>query len=712
MLIPSSLAKRNKSIAYLRHQFNGGSMRLCGFPLVLQLLTFCQIPALLSKLKHTAKLPSLIDLPGVEIPTHGSVILSDVHKAEFDHNDTPSGSKDLKNRRKRKTTADLKATAPTNSQQNHEWVVAQLLQLNQQLQLLTEKQNYMDQQLRSKQRPVMCNLSSLGLRNSRKKVSSSTQPQPRTPSISTSPSTPPSISLNQELSMPLENTPHITDPLQNSPEYVVRCSNNHPEKSSAPNYVLHAIDNPSPTTGKDIEPNSNQAPDYMVVDTEYPIQPNQTNILRVTAALSHYNYTSSTGISLFHEPLPSSDDVVCPIEHQAAHDATSVHTHVDNHTMDIAKINMHHVDVEKIPQVDIYMVDNQQVETNQIMDEQANTTTASAQVAVDDKDKPPPSSEKVDTHLSTTPAVVDTVAVDTPDLTATNVTKSIEEEHQLVLALTTTIADSPITANIFPNSDGNPPSCYGAPKADPRDRTNCPTTRSCSVEAIRANPIIDAKSVCLSTLSFTYKTGQHNSLATLTTHIRLTYFSISLKIHYTKSCGAFDNNFLLQLAKPKGWTTAQVLMSWFRTKHMANANREVVAFCDPSLIGYFLAKERNLGSIEILDPLPKFKCNRKVATWMHPICEMLPYAVNSLCPQNSQSNGLLPYTWKGIDDIYKNERCNCWPIAVKFMELHAAGDPDPGMCGLTYALVDDFCKQYAMDIYRDLVIPLYLNPPA
>ncbi|CAH2034703.1 unnamed protein product [Thlaspi arvense] len=118
-----------------------------------------------------------------------------------------------------------------------------------------------------------------------------------------------------------------------------------------------------------------------------------------------------------------------------------------------------------------------------------------------------------------------------------------------------------------------------------------------------------------------------------------------------------------------------------------------------------LAINISLSHIEILDPYPPLKYDRQVEK---PICDMFPYVVKNLCPQASQQQGASPYTWNRVKDIYLNQRSgDCGPVSIKFMEIHSAGDPDPHMFGLTDNHVDAFRKQYALDLYRGLVMPLY-----
>lgn len=61
-----------------------------------------------------------------------------------------------------------------------------------------------------------------------------------------------------------------------------------------------------------------------------------------------------------------------------------------------------------------------------------------------------------------------------------------------------------------------------------------------------------------------------------------------------------------------------------------------------------------------------------------------------------------------MNGIYENKRTgDCGPVAIKFLELHAQGDGGEGMSKITDKHVGEFRKGYAMDIYKDLVVPLY-----
>ncbi|KAG2275997.1 hypothetical protein Bca52824_058552 [Brassica carinata] len=59
----------------------------------------------------------------------------------------------------------------------------------------------------------------------------------------------------------------------------------------------------------------------------------------------------------------------------------------------------------------------------------------------------------------------------------------------------------------------------------------------------------------------------------------------------------------------------------------------------------------------------------------------------------------------------RRKRCSgdCEPVAIKFMELNALGNPHPRMDGMTDDLVDIMRKQFAMDYYKDGVVPVYVE---
>ncbi|CAN7121384.1 unnamed protein product [Brassica rapa subsp. narinosa] len=74
----------------------------------------------------------------------------------------------------------------------------------------------------------------------------------------------------------------------------------------------------------------------------------------------------------------------------------------------------------------------------------------------------------------------------------------------------------------------------------------------------------------------------------------------------------------------------------------------------------------------------------------------------------TQFRGVKKFVWRRLPDLYNNSRSgDCGPVSMKFLEMHALGDPAPHMSGITDEAVDDFRKQYALDIYKTIVMPAY-----
>ncbi|KAG2312017.1 hypothetical protein Bca52824_023574 [Brassica carinata] len=96
---------------------------------------------------------------------------------------------------------------------------------------------------------------------------------------------------------------------------------------------------------------------------------------------------------------------------------------------------------------------------------------------------------------------------------------------------------------------------------------------------------------------------------------------------------------------------------------------------------------------------------------MEPVAIMLPYIAKKVWPADAfGERPIVPFRVGRLGGVYENVRSgDCGPVAVKFLEIHAAGDPNPTMAGLTDDLVDIFRKYNAMDNYKDLVVPLYLR---
>ncbi|KAJ4881784.1 ULP_PROTEASE domain-containing protein [Raphanus sativus] len=116
-------------------------------------------------------------------------------------------------------------------------------------------------------------------------------------------------------------------------------------------------------------------------------------------------------------------------------------------------------------------------------------------------------------------------------------------------------------------------------------------------------------------------------------------------------------------------------------------------------------------SIHVLDPNPKLNSMEAVNSLMKPLAEMLPYIAQNVCPSvQSGDSQQEPFLVDRMGGAYVNLRSgDCGPVAVKYMEILATGNNPPSVAGLTDELVDIFRKQYAMDIYGRLVLPLYLR---
>lgn len=126
-----------------------------------------------------------------------------------------------------------------------------------------------------------------------------------------------------------------------------------------------------------------------------------------------------------------------------------------------------------------------------------------------------------------------------------------------------------------------------------------------------------------------------------------------------------------------------------------------------------LAINLDLGLVEILDPMIDLYSDRKVQRLMNPVLKSLPYRVKKVAKYElTQFRKLEPFTWIRIKDIYCNGRSgDCGPVSIKFMEMHAYGDPPPSMSGITDRLVDAFRKQYVLDLYKTIVLPTYYREP-
>ncbi|XP_048620116.1 uncharacterized protein LOC125590558 [Brassica napus] len=241
----------------------------------------------------------------------------------------------------------------------------------------------------------------------------------------------------------------------------------------------------------------------------------------------------------------------------------------------------------------------------------------------------------------------------------------------------------------------------------------------------------------------------------------------SAAFHITPSKLDFSNNFLLQLAQPMNWTTTyhmEILMHMLDAKYSCLFEEQKLVFITPhhtsgiqaiskdfnksrkrdtfawddQLTGLVLqpgkkwmedvltvytpmiwgdkhrvglAINLDLGVVEVLDPLPTLYKDSTAGRFMAPVLKALPYLVKKVVNyQLTQFRGLAPFTWHRIKDLYINERGgDCGPVTAKFLEMHAHGDP-ANMLSITDRDVDDFRKQFVLDIYKTIVLPAYYPP--
>nr|VDD11829.1 unnamed protein product [Brassica rapa] len=237
--------------------------------------------------------------------------------------------------------------------------------------------------------------------------------------------------------------------------------------------------------------------------------------------------------------------------------------------------------------------------------------------------------------------------------------------------------------------------------------------------------------------------------------------------HINPYTTAFTNSSLIELATPGHWTDStqmEVLMYMTGVSHKNVLAKENSLFVTPWLTSYIQKKWRQfnaavdkdmfrwdsqlsklvllpgqkwvsnihtiyapmiwddrhwvglainlpLSHVEVLDPFLTLYSERKVKAALQPVLEMLPFVISKLTTNSpSQFDGSRPFTYQRRQEIYINHSGgDCGPLSVKFMEMHANGDPDPHMAELTDDMVVAVRKQYAIDIYRNIVIPTYSN---
>ncbi|CAN7003749.1 unnamed protein product [Brassica oleracea var. botrytis] len=183
---------------------------------------------------------------------------------------------------------------------------------------------------------------------------------------------------------------------------------------------------------------------------------------------------------------------------------------------------------------------------------------------------------------------------------------------------------------------------------------------------------------------------------------------------------------------------------WF-VDHLLGKDRSFKAatykgrvFSDPKLAGYLTKEGKKLGvdvdtvygpmiwgtnhwvglainirtwRVQVFDSDRSQRSMEEVMVIMSPIAQMLPYLVRKVCPPEFLlGHGLEPFVVERMEVVYQNRHSgDCGPVAVKFMELCSTSVEQPGLGDITDNAVDIFRNQYAMDVYRDWIVPLYMG---
>ncbi|KAJ4902576.1 hypothetical protein Rs2_16527 [Raphanus sativus] len=227
-----------------------------------------------------------------------------------------------------------------------------------------------------------------------------------------------------------------------------------------------------------------------------------------------------------------------------------------------------------------------------------------------------------------------------------------------------------------------------------------------------------------------------------------------------------DNQFFLDLAASQKWVTSkhmEVLMYYVGERHaelfklrrvmfvapwfmeqlggkaeaFASSRYKGRVFSDRKLAGYLTRVGQKLGvdvdevfapmiwggnhwvglrisitgwNVLVYDPDRTLRKMEEVMSLMTQIAQMLPYVVRKVCGAGYlKAHGLEPFSVSLMADGYQNTRSgDCGPVAVKFMELAATGVEEPDVKDITDGAVDCFRKQWAMDLYKDWIVPLYI----
>ncbi|KAL0668280.1 hypothetical protein Bca4012_030984 [Brassica carinata] len=181
--------------------------------------------------------------------------------------------------------------------------------------------------------------------------------------------------------------------------------------------------------------------------------------------------------------------------------------------------------------------------------------------------------------------------------------------------------------------------------------------------------------------------------------------------HTTPPSFEFSNKFLLELAKPKQWTTTRVrhkeilihMLAARHSTHLLSEKKRSTFVWDERLVDIVLHQGKKwMEDIHNIYTLMLWNSKHWVGLAIN-----LDMGKVAMCELN-QFSGLKKFVWRRISDLYNNTRSgDCGLVSMKFLEMHTLGDPAPHMAGITYKTVDDFRKQYALDIYKTIVMHVY-----
>ncbi|KAF3509266.1 hypothetical protein F2Q69_00007691 [Brassica cretica] len=168
-----------------------------------------------------------------------------------------------------------------------------------------------------------------------------------------------------------------------------------------------------------------------------------------------------------------------------------------------------------------------------------------------------------------------------------------------------------------------------------------------------------------------------------------------------------DNQFFLDLAAYQKWVSTQLAdMRRYSKKGGAYNSR----------LG-FLTKEGRTWGVEVDKLYAPMIWNGNhwvglcisLTDWRVLVLDLNP-RLKDMAAVWDGAYSLEPFTVERMGGAYENHKSgDCGPVALKFMELHALANPHLRMDGLTDELVDILRKQWAMNLYKDWVVPVYVG---